>query len=76
MGNYRTVEINKYPGKQNAEYDATHAGGFIHVDPGSIDVDTGVRIVEHFKFIGPVAKKNSQIQTGKKKHCADSRLNF
>lgn len=35
--------------------EGTHTGWFIHVDPGSVDVKTGIGIVKHCELIRPVA---------------------
>ena len=33
----------------------THASGLVHIDPGAVNVQTGLRIVEELELVGPVA---------------------
>lgn len=35
--------------------EGTHTGWFVHVDPCSVDVETGIGIVKHCELIRPVA---------------------
>lgn len=35
--------------------EGTHTGWFVHVDPCSVDVETGIGIVKHCELIRPIA---------------------
>lgn len=41
-------------GRRWGRRELAYAGGFVHVDPGSVDVEASIRTVEHRELVRPV----------------------
>lgn len=55
--------VSFYTERYRLKKEGTHTGWFVHVDPCSVDVETGIGIVKHCELVRPIAGGCSLLAT-------------